>query len=73
MQVGIQQSYESLKNDGFDRQKNIVLDEDDEYDPSYDNFPTSSKQLSKSIVTPFDDEIQFNNTSGNILMINIIL
>lgn len=59
MQVGIEQSFES-----YNERQNIVLDEDD-YDPSYRSFPTSSKpQLGKPI-TPFDDEIQYNSTSGN--------
>ncbi|PKC69455.1 hypothetical protein RhiirA1_415575, partial [Rhizophagus irregularis] len=54
MQVGIEQSFES-----YNERQNIVLDEDD-YDPSYRSFPTSSKpQLGKPI-TPFDDEIQYN-------------
>ncbi|CAB5197848.1 unnamed protein product [Rhizophagus irregularis] len=55
LDVGIEQSFES-----YNERQNIVLDEDD-YDPSYRSFPTSSKpQLGKPI-TPFDDEIQYNN------------
>ncbi|RIA97615.1 hypothetical protein C1645_813853, partial [Glomus cerebriforme] len=61
MQVGIQQSYESLRNDDYDRQQ-IILEEDN-WDPSYDSVPTSSKpQLGKSIITSFNDEIPFNTS-----------